>query len=137
MVNYVSSTRKRAVNVATCPRTNRCFSFCDGFCPRSYHNNHLKRSSTGRSIFSINSLTVFDVLHSIIVLPAAQVLLQSSEGRDHRAEEKRSVDTYPDRLYVVQPLFVSLYSYLDSWSTKHPLSRRGEEEKCGNPNKKM
>jgi hypothetical protein len=40
----------------------------------------LKRTTAGRRILSTTSLTLFDVLLSMIVLPAAHVLHQSSGG---------------------------------------------------------
>ena len=47
-----------------------------------------KHTTTGRSILSTCSFTFFEVLLSMIVLPAAQVLLQSSDGIVSRATAK-------------------------------------------------
>ena len=48
----------------------------------------LKRTTADRRILSTTSLTLFEVLLSMIVLPAAQVLHQSSAGMASRAAAK-------------------------------------------------
>ena len=50
----------------------------------------LKRATAGRRILSTCSLTLFEVLLSAIVLPAAQVWRQSSEGMPSGAAAKAS-----------------------------------------------
>ena len=53
----------------------------------------LKRTTAGRRILSTASLTFFEVYLSMIVLPAAQVLHQSSAGTAPRAATKASAAT--------------------------------------------
>jgi hypothetical protein len=54
----------------------------------SFQKLLLKRTTAGRRILSTTPLTVFEVLLSMIVLPAAQVLHQSSAGMATRAAAK-------------------------------------------------
>jgi len=49
----------------------------------------LKRTMAGRRILSTIYLTLFEVLLSMIVLPAAQVLLQSQEEGISELQERR------------------------------------------------
>jgi hypothetical protein len=60
----------------------------------------LKRTMAGRRILSTTSLTLFEVLLSMIVLPAAQVLHQSSAGMASRAVAKASAASSNGRVCV-------------------------------------
>ncbi len=53
----------------------------------------IKRTTTDRRILSTCCFTLLEILLSMIVLPAAQVLPQSSAGIDSRAAGKDSVES--------------------------------------------
>jgi hypothetical protein len=79
----------RAVIAMRCIKTNWRFSFSVPL-RASSQKLLLKRTTAGRRILSTTLLTLFEVLLSMSVLPAAQVLLQSSGGRAPRAAAKAS-----------------------------------------------
>ena len=79
--------RHRAVMNVSCLRTKWRFSFSVPL-RASSQKLLLKRTTAGRRILSTTSLTLFEVLLSMIVLPAAQVLHQSSAGMASRAAAK-------------------------------------------------
>ena len=81
--------RHRAFMNVSCLKTKWCFSFSVPL-RSSSQKLLLKRTTTGSPTLSTTSLTLFDVLLSMIVLSASQVLLQSSGGRAPRAAAKQS-----------------------------------------------
>ncbi len=65
----------RTVIAASCLKTNCRFSFSVPL-RASSQKLLLKRTTAGRRILSTTSLTLFEVLLSMIVLPAAHILHQ-------------------------------------------------------------
>jgi hypothetical protein len=78
-----------AVIAVSCLKANWRFSFSVPLWVSS-QKLLLKQTTAGRRILSTISLTLFDVLLSMIVLPAAQVLHQSSRGKAPRAAAAKS-----------------------------------------------
>jgi hypothetical protein len=79
----------QTVIAASFMKTNSSFASPVPF-RASSQNLLLKRTTAGKRILSTASLTFFEVLLSMIVLPAAQVLHQSSAGTAPRAATKAS-----------------------------------------------
>jgi hypothetical protein len=81
--------RHEAVNAVICLKTNCSFSAAVPL-RASSQKLLLKRTAAGRRTLSTTSLTLFDVLLSMIVLPAGQVPHQSSGEMAPRAAAKAS-----------------------------------------------
>ena len=79
--------RLPAVNAVSCLNTNCCFLVA---VPLSLSSKKLilQRTTAGGRTLSTNSLTLFEVILSMMVLSAAQVLPQSSAGTAVRAAVK-------------------------------------------------
>jgi hypothetical protein len=79
--------RHQAVIAASCLKTNS--SFASSVPLRESSQKLQVNRTTDRSILSTTTLTLFEVLVSMIVLPAAQVLHQSSTERLPEQQERR------------------------------------------------
>jgi hypothetical protein len=73
-----------------------------------------KRTTADRRILSTISLTPFEVLLSMIVLPAAQVLHQSSEGMASRAAAKGASAASSNGCVIVAGLVVHILSFCEA-----------------------